>query len=78
MYEEIYLCFLNIMKVYICVYVYINIFLHICLHMYLVYNVDLKTSHDLKVDSYVIFGEYAGHEKQRRVKEAKIDWRIAG
>ena len=58
-YEEIYLCFLN-MKVYICVYVYINIFSYICLHMYLVYNVDLKTSNDLKVDSYVIFGEYLG------------------
>ena len=59
-YEEMYLCFLNIMKVHICVYVYINIFLHICLHMYLVYNVNLKTSHNLKVESYVLFGEYLG------------------
>ena len=59
-YEEMYLCFLNVMKVHICVYVYINIFLHICLHMYSVYNVDSKTSHNLNIESYVLFGEYLG------------------
>ena len=77
--EEIYLCFLNIMKVYICVYVYINIYLHICLHMYTVYNDNLKNSHNLKVESYVLFGEYLGLqtlEKEMATHSSISAWRI--